>query len=241
MSHIIEIYGDTNDGDYISQKHTCKLSDMLFEDNFLINKKVGDGELDEYLKSEELPYGDFAFCLGEALCQITTSHNWARCSDFDKQAQAYPTIEKFLKLAFDIDLVKLEDETELDFDCVREHMYEELSDLLPYGEFGIHTIDSIKIYPVTEVDVVFDRESWADWYNEETNEVILRSLTATPGYVRMPKGTTSVITDGRSQTKFFVVPSHNDAFGLVRVGSLMPSGRYSKMFVENSHLVKKVK
>ena len=87
MSHIIEISGDTNDGDYISQKHTCKLSDMLFEDNFLINKKVGDGELDEYLKSEELPYGDFAFCLAEALCQITSQHNWARCSVFDRRIQ----------------------------------------------------------------------------------------------------------------------------------------------------------
>ena len=216
--HIIEISADTNDADYIDRRITVNLNDVVLPVNFLLDNV--SKEFHEYLETRSITYAELLCFFSNTLCQIPTHHNWYR-EDYDEMSAAIPTVNLFLKLAFGLDLDQLEDRHDVDLTEVSEFMIEWFyKNLIPFGEFGVHTIDSIKTYPAGEVDVFYERETWANWYNPKTNSVVLNATYAPEGFVRMPANTKQVVED--NGVMYFLAPNGNGEVNVVPVGSFQP-------------------
>lgn len=233
----LEIKGDTNDADYIESRHMFNDNDLIFSKDFLL-EGVESRFIKGLLSTPDMTYKEFATYLGQTLMQLNTHHNWAR-SEYDNQREAYPTIEKFLNIAFGINLTQLEEEHPIDLLEIRENLYEIFSDIFPYGEFGIHTIHTIKIYPSPVETIYFDRECWASWYNAETLDVIDRATNAPIEYIRIPEGSTSVIN--HKGEEYFVVPWTYGNSALVKIGSFLKSTIVSDDVINESSIIKKLK
>lgn len=133
MNYVLKIVGDTNDGDSETSKRTFELDDLYLE--------AGD----IFPNSPEVKLVDFATALGDVLKTIETRHNWSR-DEFDSPKYAIRTTERLLYKLFNLS-DELIEERGYDYGSVIDTLKEAISDLLPYGEFGIHTIWSIEYYP----------------------------------------------------------------------------------------------
>ncbi|ADJ19424.1 hypothetical protein Acj133p109 [Acinetobacter phage 133] len=146
-THECIIRGDTNDGDYIDTSFTFNPHEpdpILFEENKFFDGHPSVGTM------------EFLNTLGTTLLFPREDyHNWSR-QEYDNRKASNETITHVFSMLFGVDLNSEEFQSKFDddfskYEDIFDTAYEEISELLPFGEFGIHTIDSIKVRPIPQV------------------------------------------------------------------------------------------
>jgi hypothetical protein len=139
------IKGDTNDGDYISEEY-----------DFDLNDKTPFIKANEYIpNTEDITFVDLICKLAEVLkLPRKTRHNWSR-DEYDDNDSKYETIEMLIHQLYGYTLEDLETNFNIDTDDLLEEFSEIVSDNLPYGEFGIHSIVEISYLPKMEKTFLF--------------------------------------------------------------------------------------
>lgn len=128
----IEIKADYNDADYV---YNTEEIDSL-NDVFLVKNELFEG-------SEELNWDEFLKLLGEAFKECAAVHrcNWSNEDDEENKLTNY-TVRRFAeKIGF------TDKNNEADLVRVSGVIY----DLIPYGEYGVHTVVSIRAIPVNQI------------------------------------------------------------------------------------------
>ncbi|UQS94197.1 hypothetical protein ABNavy71_120 [Acinetobacter phage AB-Navy71] len=156
-THILKISGDTNDADYIDIEHKVnpKYPNRVFE----------PGEL--FKGSRSVNFMELIQALCNALhLPRKTRHTWSR-DEYDDVSAAMETSEwVFTILAGfhpDDEEISAKIGEEEVYDAVRK-IKEALSDNLPYGEIGIHTIESITLRPITSDKTLYSNPGY--WKNQ---------------------------------------------------------------------------
>ncbi|EQA7786738.1 hypothetical protein ACX818_001332 [Acinetobacter baumannii] len=133
-THIVRISGDTNDADYIDTE-------------FNINKDFPHTvlEANEVFKgSRAVNILEFLYAIGKG-CRIPRAerHNWSR-GEYDGPAARHETCINVIKVLFGVD-IESDDFYEKHGEDAYSHainiMENLISDTVPYGEYGIHTIE----------------------------------------------------------------------------------------------------
>ena len=139
----IRIEGDTNDGDYETNVTTIgSLTEVVFMEDQLFEG------------SPQLRYYEFLTKLSEALSKTVKenpkswdSHNWCRDEFDERKDYAHRTTINFMEsIGFDYDNAPDEDET----DELIASVHDELQRYIHAGEYGVHTVQSIKVVPIGE-------------------------------------------------------------------------------------------
>ena len=137
----VVIVGDTCDADYISSD----ILPSMFDDVVINTNKLAQG-------SPPVTRIKLIESLAKALqMHRETMHNWHR-EEFDTDK---PTIETIINLG-KVLMCGIDISTLVNYDEIHEILYEAVQDLLPYGEYGIHTIESIAYAP-TETNYIFKK------------------------------------------------------------------------------------
>jgi len=131
----IEVKADYNDADYV---YNTEEIDSL-NDVFLTKNELFEG-------SEELQWDEFLTLLGEALRECAAvpnhhRHNWSNDDDEENILTNY-TVRRF---AEKIGFTDKNNEDDL------ENISEVIGDLIPYGEYGVHTVVSIRAIPADRI------------------------------------------------------------------------------------------
>ena len=160
-THECIIRGDTNDGDYIDTSFTFFPGEdpVLFEADKFFPGHPAVGKI------------EFLNALGTSLLFPREDyHNWSR-TEYDNRNAANITISHVFSMLFNVDLNSEEFQSKFDddfskYEDIFDTAYEEIGDLLPYGEFGIHTIESIKVRPIPRVGYsIFERGGYRENIN----------------------------------------------------------------------------
>ncbi|UQS93948.1 hypothetical protein ABNavy1_118 [Acinetobacter phage AB-Navy1] len=168
-THILKIEGDENDADMINIEHRInpEFPNRIFEPNevFKGSRAVNFMELINALASSlHLPR--------------KTTHTWTR-SEFDDVSAAIETSTWVFITLFGIDpnghefIEKHGDEKA--YEAILQ-VKEALDDNLPFGEFGIHTIDSITMRPITSEETLYSNPGY--WENQKIKKQLERATVA---------------------------------------------------------------
>jgi hypothetical protein len=155
-THKCIITGDTCDADYIDRE-------FLFTPGLLAEQPIAIKADTFYQGQRAIKSMELLDALIEAIKMPRQNrHNWSRM-EYDGTSAKYETCEWIFKIVFGIDVWAEEDnplgdpdDIEFDPEDSLEKMSEIVQDhLLPYGEFGIHTIESVKFVPVTAENYIY--------------------------------------------------------------------------------------
>lgn len=143
-THKVVITCDTNDADYIDA-------------SFLVDMKNPDVEA--LIEADELFPGHKRVSKMQLLKALIEAielprvnrHQWSR-SEFDSPSAARETCEWVFKLLFGVDVWNVDKDKAIVFDdpeMLLDQMVEIIQEsLLPYGEFGVHTISTVSYSPL---------------------------------------------------------------------------------------------
>lgn len=168
-THFLKISGDTNDADYIDIEHRVnpKYPERIF----------APGEV--FTGSRSVNFMELIHALCNALnMPRKTRHTWSR-DEYDTIEAALETSKWVFTILFGIHpdsdefLDKHGDE---DAHEAVMTIKEALSDNLPYGEIGIHTIESISLRPITAEEVLYSNPGY--WKTQEINKELTRASIA---------------------------------------------------------------
>lgn len=155
-THKCIITGDTCDADYIDRE-------ILFTPGLLSEQPIAIKADTFYQGQRAIKSMELLDALIEAIKMPRQNrHNWSRY-EYDGTSAKNETCEWIFKILFDVDVWAEEDnplgdpdDVEFDPEDSLEKMSEIIQDhLLPYGEFGIHTIESVKFVPVTAENYIY--------------------------------------------------------------------------------------
>lgn len=140
-THELVIKADTNDADYITQT------------TGFVDGEIHFGLNNFFSGSASLTMREFLSGLVNAL-KISPlghhGHNWS--NEYDEDDIAEKTSERTLSALFGAEYEILSDDQKED---AIENMREAIAEYLPYGDFGVHTIESIHIQPIAFKEVLF--------------------------------------------------------------------------------------
>lgn len=141
-THELVIKADTNDADYITQTTGFVDGQVHFE-------------LNEFFSgSPSLTMREFLAGLVNALkalhLECPSQHNWS--NEYCEDGGAEKTSERTLFALFGAQYEGLHDHQKED---AIEKAREAISEYLPYGDYGVHTIESIHIQPIAFKEVLF--------------------------------------------------------------------------------------
>lgn len=137
-THELVIKADTNDADYITQTTGFVDGQVHFE-------------LNEFFSgSPSLTMREFLAGLVSALKIQNFGHNWS--NEFCEDGVAEKTSDRTLFALFGAQYEGLYDHQKED---AIENAREIISEYLPYGDYGVHTIESIHIQPIAFKEVLF--------------------------------------------------------------------------------------
>lgn len=152
MKHILTIVADENDADYLTEQKEVDLSEIIHFpvlENFEGNVIRAEATMLEFLQT-------FAKVLTEK-----PRGNWTRVEFDDIKEGAGITIRSMIIKLYGISVSELDSEHFTDTtesDAAIEQWFDFLGNYLPYGEFGVHTIESISYVPVDSETLIYKRE-----------------------------------------------------------------------------------
>lgn len=151
---ILTIVGDTCDADYITSTNSIN------DDDTIDLPELTDSEGGVYRTATG--HTDLSFI--EALAKVLkmpreTRHNWTRFEYDRNDHSVRETIAMLAQDLYHVDIRALDKDEDADnpeeyYESAFEVLREYVQEYLPYGEFGIHTIDSISYCPATQRTVL---------------------------------------------------------------------------------------
>ena len=142
-THELTIKGDSNDGDDVIQTTQFEMHSTV----------LAQGAI--YPNSHPIDLRTLMIALAQAVKDQTKNdkhaHTWSR-PDYDGLSTAYGTVNRTLRLLFGTAAIDNLDDYQSEF--ALHALYDELMELLPYGEIGIHSITGISITPIINKEIL---------------------------------------------------------------------------------------
>ena len=152
--YVLTVVGDTNDADYITSTFDINDDDTI-DLPVLTDSKGG-------VYQTATRHTDLSFI--ETLAKVLkmpreTRHNWNRDRNDRNDHCVRETIAMLAKELYHIDIQTLDKDEDADnpeeyYDSAFNSLREYVQEYLPYGEFGIHTIDSRSYCPAGQRTVL---------------------------------------------------------------------------------------